>query len=165
MTVCVDFSTKCSDHGLDVDLDHAWNVDTGLYVWILFPALEASACLWTDTRLLSCFTGLLQCASCRYTHTAGAYYFHRVRARRHYIHYKRKDNLAFHVHGSPCPSPQVVVTAQDPVLTKTEILFNGRIWKQLDEAYGHSPRQSRRLFVRRSTSDRRRNSLLTCPHR
>ena len=99
----VDFSTKCSDHGLDVGLDHAWVDDTGLYVWILSSALEASACLRTDSRLLSCFTGLLQCATCRSTHTTGASYFHLVLASRHHIT-RGTDILAFHAHGGGLPS-------------------------------------------------------------
>ena len=58
------------------------------------------------------------------------------------LHYT--DNLAFHVHGSPllyelCSVIAVPVSVPTDrryraVLTKTEILFNGCIWKQLDEA-------------------------------
>ena len=66
-------------------------------------------------------------------------------------HFSRNDILAFHVHGRGLPSPwlnelscviAVPVSVpigrryprRTPVLTKTEIVFNGRIWEQLDEA-------------------------------
>ena len=59
-------------HCLDVGADHVWADDTGLYVWIpWFRASEASALAWSVSRLLSCFTGLLQYATCRCTLTAG----------------------------------------------------------------------------------------------
>ena len=146
----VDFSTKCSDHGLNVGPDHAWGcrhrlvrVDPVSRVGRLGVLMDRHEVV----ELLHWFTSVRNMPL--HTHRPAHDYFHRVRARRHYITrgmttwHSMPTGEVFHHRccmscaaslPCPCPSLQVVVTAQDPVLTKTEILFNGPIWKQLDEA-------------------------------